>query len=212
MEILLPLIISLSAAYLLGAIPTAYIFGRVLKNLDIREHGSGNMGATNAFRVLGKGPGTAVLIIDILKGVIPVAVIAPALGLEMPWALVIVGLVAVCGHNWTVFLGFKGGKGIATTLGVLIGLTIEIPGMRVILLCTVGIWLVLFLIFGYVSLASIVAAVALPILMIAFNAPFPVTLLAIILSVFIVIRHRPNLKRLLKGQENRVIIFKKKSS
>ncbi len=212
MEIILPLVISAVAAYLLGAIPTAYISGRVLKNLDIREHGSGNMGATNAFRVLGKGPGTAVLLIDIAKGLIPVAFIAPALGLSDPLALVIIGLIAVCGHNWTVFLQFKGGKGIATTLGVLIGLSIVIPGIRPVLLGTVGTWLALFLAFGYVSLASMTAAVVLPILTVAYNTPFPVTVMAIVLCIFIVFRHRTNLSRLLNGQENRVKIFKKSSS
>ncbi len=204
MDNILAIILSILAAYILGAIPTAYIFGRVLKGLDIREHGSGNMGATNAFRVLGKGPGTAVLLIDIAKGLVPVAVIAPALGLTDPLILVLIGLTAVAGHNWTVFLQFKGGKGIATSLGVLIGLSMEIPGLRPVLLLTVGVWLVLFLIFGYVSLASIAAVVALPILTVVFNAPFPVTLMAIMLCIFIVFRHRSNINRLLKGQENRV--------
>jgi glycerol-3-phosphate acyltransferase PlsY len=152
-----------------------------------------------------------VLAIDIIKGIIPVAFIAPALGLTQPWALVIVSLVAVCGHNWTVFLQFKGGKGIATSLGVLIGLTIQIPGMREVVLATVGVWLTVFLLFGYVSLASMVAAVAMPVFMVTFNAPFPVTAMSIILCIFIVFRHRTNIKRLLQGKENRVIIFKKSS-
>lgn len=208
---ILPIIVSAIAAYLLGAIPTAYIFGRLLKGLDIRQHGSGNMGATNAFRVLGKGPGIAVLLIDIVKGIIPVAVISPALGVADPLGLVIVGLIAVAGHNWTCFLQFKGGKGIATSLGVLIGLTLEISGLRPVLLGTVGVWLVLFLAFGYVSLASLAAAIALPIFAIMCNAPFAVISLAIFLCVFIVLRHRSNLGRLLKGQENRVVLFKKKS-
>ena len=108
----------------------AYIFGRVLKNLDIREHGSGNMGATNAFRVLGKGPGTIVLILDIIKGIIPVTVLANVFGLEDALSLVIISVAAVAGHNWTVFLGFKGGKGMATSLGVLIGLAIQLPGFE----------------------------------------------------------------------------------
>ena len=108
-----------SFAYLIGSIPVAYIFGRVLKGLDIREHGSGNMGATNAFRVLGKGPGTMVLILDILKGIIPVTLLANVFGLRDALSLVIISVAAVAGHNWTVFLGFKGGKGMATSLGIL---------------------------------------------------------------------------------------------
>jgi glycerol-3-phosphate acyltransferase PlsY len=201
---LLFLVVSALLAYLIGSIPVAYIFGRVLKNLDIREHGSGNMGATNAFRVLGKGPGMLVLILDIIKGIIPVTLIANAFGLGDALSLVIISVAAVAGHNWTVFLGFKGGKGMATSLGVLIGLAIQLPGLRIVLGLSTLTWLVLFLALGYVSLASICAAVALPILMVVFNAPFPMTMMAIVLCVFIVFRHSSNIKRLARGQENRV--------
>ena len=213
METILPLTISILAAYLLGAIPTAYIFGRLLKGLDIRQHGSGNMGATNAFRVLGKGPGTAVLLIDIIKGLIPVAFVAPALGLNNPLALVIIGLIAVCGHNWTVFLQFKGGKGIATTLGVLIGLSMVISGLRPVLLYTVATWVILFLTFGYVSLASIFASVVMPSCMVIVSAPFALVAMSILLCTFIVFRHRANITRLLQGKESRVKLpFHKKNS
>lgn len=211
METILPLACSIVITYFIGSIPTAYIFGRLLKGLDIREHGSGNMGATNAFRVLGKGPGTAVLILDIIKGIIPTTVVANLFGATDPLSLVIIGLVAVAGHNWTVFLQFKGGKGIATSLGVLIGLTIQLPGVRPILLLTLGVWLVLFLLFRYVSLASIAAVVVLPIFMVAYNEPFPLIAMAIVLCIFIVFRHRSNIKRLVKGQENRVSFRFKKS-
>ena len=204
METLLLTVLSLGIAYFLGAIPTGYWCGKWLKGIDIREHGSKNMGATNVFRVLGKGPGVAVLIIDILKGIIPVTVITDALGLNDPLVLVLTGIAAVAGHNWTIFLGFKGGKGVATSLGVLIGLAIEIPGIRLAIVLTVGVWLVLFLVFAYVSLASLSAAVALPILMVVFNAPFSVTAMSMLLCVFIVLRHRPNISRLIKGQENRI--------
>ena len=126
-------------SYLVGAIPTAYIFGKVMKGIDIRQHGSGNVGATNAFRVLGKGPGTAVLIIDIIKGVIPVVVVA---GFLVPDALgrIVAAVAAVCGHNWTCFLNFKGGKGIATTLGVLIGLTVALSAARPAVVLCVLVW------------------------------------------------------------------------
>ena len=209
---LLFLVISALLAYLIGSIPVAYIFGRVLKGLDIREHGSGNMGATNAFRVLGKGPGTIVLILDIVKGVIPVTLLANAFGLTDPLSLVIIAVAVVAGHNWPVFLGFKGGKGMATSLGVLIGMAIQLPGLRIVLGLATLTWLVLFLIFGYVSLASIAAAVALPILMVLFEAPFPMKVMAIVLCVFIVFRHSANIRRLSKGQENRVSFpFRKRS-
>lgn len=208
---LLYLAISALLAYLIGSIPVAYIFGRVLKNIDIREHGSGNMGATNAFRVLGKGPGTVVLILDIIKGIIPVTLLANAFGLGDALSLVIISVAAVSGHNWTVFLGFKGGKGMATSLGVLIGLAIQLPGLRIVLGLALLTWVVLFLLFGYVSLASIAAAVVLPIVMVIIDAPFAMKMMGIVLCVFIVFRHSANIRRLAKGQENRVILFKKLS-
>src|SRR5208283_4668627 len=147
---LLFLAISAVLAYLIGSIPVAYIFGLILKNIDIREHGSGNMGATNAFRVLGKGPGSVVLILDIIKGIIPVTLLANAFGLGDSLSLVIISVATVAGHNWTVFLGFKGGKGMATSLGVLIGLAMQLPGLRGVLLIVALTWLVLFLLFGFV--------------------------------------------------------------
>jgi len=205
---LLYLVINTLLAYLIGSIPTAYIFGRVLKNLDIREHGSGNMGATNAFRVLGRGPGLAVLILDVIKGIIPVTFLANAFGLGDALSLVIIAVATVAGHNWTVFLGFKGGKGMATTLGVLIGLAIQFQVLRIILLLVTMTWLALFLLLGFVSIASIVAAVAFPVLMVVYLEPFPLVIMSIILCVFIVFRHRSNIKRLIKGQENRVQLFK----
>jgi glycerol-3-phosphate acyltransferase PlsY len=198
------LVISAILSYLIGSIPVAYIFGRLLKGIDIREHGSGNMGATNAFRVLGKGPGTVVLILDIIKGIIPVTLLANALDQGAALSLVIISVAAVAGHNWTVFLGFKGGKGMATSLGVLIGLAVQLPGLRIVLGLATLTWLVLFLLFGFVSLASIAAAMALPVLMVVFEAPFPMKVMGIVLCIFIVFRHRSNIKRLAKGQENRV--------
>ncbi len=204
MEILLQAAINIILAYFIGAIPTGYWFGKLLKQIDIREHGSKNMGATNVLRVLGKGPGIAVLLIDILKGVVPLTLLANAFGLEDPLILVLIGIASVAGHNWTIFLGFKGGKGVATTLGVLIGLAIQIPGLRPVLLLTVLTWLIVFLPFGFVSLASITAAVALPILMVVFNAPFPIIVMSMLLCIFVVFRHRANISRLIKGTENRV--------
>src|SRR3989338_5088795 len=123
-------------AYLTGSIPTAYIFGRMSKGIDIRQHGSGNVGATNVFRVLGKWPGTVVLMLDILKGTIAAAVVPDMLGLTGVLHRAALALAVVCGHNWTVFLKFKGGKGVATAFGVLIGLTIRIAVIRPVLLWT----------------------------------------------------------------------------
>jgi glycerol-3-phosphate acyltransferase PlsY len=202
--IALKIILGVVVSYLVGSIPTAYLFGRFLKGIDIRQHGSGNVGATNAFRILGKGPGTAVLLIDVLKGAVVTSLVANLFGLTDPMMRVILGVVAVCGHNWTIFLNFKGGKGIATSLGVLIGLTIAIDSIRPVVSCTFLSWLVVFLASGYVSLASIVASVALPFLALIFPQPFAVVLLSIVLCVFVVLRHRPNITRLLEGKESRV--------
>jgi glycerol-3-phosphate acyltransferase PlsY len=190
-------------SYVVGSVPTAFIFGKLMKGIDIRQHGSGNVGATNAFRVLGKGTGTAVLILDIVKGVIPVVLIAGIFHPDVN-GRILAAVAAVVGHNWTCFLQFKGGKGIATTLGVLIGLTIAVPGIRMaVFLCLLS-WIVCFLITAYVSVSSILAAVLLPVLMIVVNAPFSIILLGILFCLFIVLRHRPNISRLLKGQEPKV--------
>ena len=203
METLLPITISVVSAYFLGAIPTGYLCGRLLKGIDIRQHGSKNMGATNVLRTLGKGPGLAVLLIDILKGVIPTTVVANLCGVSDPLALVLIGAAAVAGHNWTVFLQFKGGKGVATSLGVLIGLAIQIPGLRPVLVATIATWIAVFVLSRYVSLASITAAVTLPAFMVIFNAPFAIKIMSIVLCLFVVFRHRSNIDRLIKGQENR---------
>lgn len=191
-------------SYLIGAIPTAYIFGRALKGIDIRQHGSGNVGATNAFRILGKGPGTAVLLLDVLKGAVVTSLVADLFGQTDPLMRVILGIIVVCGHNWTVFLNFKGGKGIATSLGVLIGLTIAIASIRPVVLYTFLSWIVTFFVSGYVSLASIIAAIILPVLALIFPQPFAVIMLSVILCVFVVLRHRPNITRLLERKEGRV--------
>jgi len=125
---------------------------------------------------------------------------------------VILGLTVVSGHNWTLFLNFKGGKGIATGLGVLVGLTIKLASARWAVLGTLIIWTAVFGLSGYVSLASLIAATALPVLMAVTAQSWELVLLGIILCIFVVIRHRPNIKRLLNGQESRVRLLKSKKS
>lgn len=196
-------IVAVVSGYLIGSIPTAYIFGKLMKGIDIRTQGSGNVGATNAFRVLGKGPGIAVLLLDIIKGVVPVVVVAGYLAPDVPGRIA-VAVAAVCGHNWTCFLNFKGGKGIATTLGVMIGLTAAIPEARpAVILCVLG-WALCFVVTGIVSVSSIVAAVLLPVLMLVFNVPTSLVVLSMVFCIFVVFRHRPNIHRLLTGQEAKV--------
>jgi glycerol-3-phosphate acyltransferase PlsY len=216
-------------AYLLGAIPTAYIAGRWLRGIDIRQHGSGNVGATNVFRVLGKGPGIVVLAIDIFKGW-AAAYLLPRLhdstggavwmstGPEHQiWWPCVLGLLAVLGHSYTCFLAFKGGKGVATSAGVLLGLA---PYGS---LGAIGVFAVLFAITRMVSVGSLGAALALPGLvwyfkewrpvgakatledMMRFDAdPLskPVFWLAVALSIVVWIRHIPNIKRILNGTES----------
>lgn len=200
MNIILGIIVS----YLLGAIPTAYIFGKLLKGLDIRQHGSGNVGATNAFRILGKGPGSLVLVLDVLKGVMAITVVGNLFGFDKIILRVLLGLTVVIGHNWTVFLQFKGGKGIATSLGVLTGLAVQYASLRGVLGLTVLAFAVPFLITGYVSLSSMIAALVLPVFMLITKQPMELTGLGFVLCAFVWVRHIPNLKRLLAGQERRV--------
>lgn len=206
-------ILGVILSYLIGSIPTAYIFGKAAKGIDIRQHGSGNVGATNVFRVLGKGPGIIVLLLDILKGVIAVALLPDLLGLTEILHRVMFAVVVVCGHNWTIFLKFKGGKGIATSLGVLIGLTLKITLIRPVLFWTIFIWVACFLITCIVSISSIIAATCLPIIMVLTGQEFTIICLGVIFSVFVVLRHKANIKRLFAGQEPRVSLsFRKKNS
>jgi glycerol-3-phosphate acyltransferase PlsY len=201
---MLDIIIGICMSYLVGSIPSAYIFGKVYKGIDIRQHGSGNVGATNVFRVLGKGPGISVLVIDILKGVVAIIIIGDIFGLSSIIERIFLGVAAVSGHNWTLFLQFKGGKGIATSLGVLIGLTIKFYVLRPVLLFSVLIWLVIFLLTGYVSLASIIASISLPVIMVLTFQAFEIVVLGIVFCIFVVLRHRPNIRRLLDKKESRV--------
>lgn len=201
-------VVALLASYLIGSLPTAYLFGRMLKGIDIRKAGSGNVGATNALRVLGKGPGITVLVIDILKGLIVVSFLGDYFaGKEILWQAqnlrIIMGLCCICGHNWTVFLQFKGGKGIATSLGVLLGLALRISGLNIVIGILIVIWFTVFLIFRIVSLASICSAIALPIFSFQFKLPPALIYLSLLLCIFVVIRHKANLVRIFQGKESR---------
>ena len=200
-------------SYLIGSIPTAYLFGRMLKGIDIRKFGSGNVGATNALRVLGRGPGVAVLILDIFKGFAVVYFIGNFISSQVNYPGIIIsiafGIVAIIGHNWTVFLNFKGGKGIATTLGVLIGLTFSIAGLGIILGITILVWLVVFLVSRIVSLASIAAALSLPLVSVFFKQDIIILALSVLLCCFVILRHRANIQRLFKGKETKISFRKK---
>jgi glycerol-3-phosphate acyltransferase PlsY len=206
-------IAALLASYLLGSIPTAYLFGRLLKGIDIRKIGSGNVGATNALRVLGKGPGLTVLLLDILKGFITVMFlgnyfVSKPVSLESQNLLLIMGLCCICGHIWTIFLQFKGGKGIATSFGVLLALSLKIYGLNMVIGLVVLVWFIVFIISKIVSLSSIVSAVALPLFCLFLGQSVIVFFSSLLLSILVIVRHKANILRLLKGEEPR-INFKK---
>ena len=210
------IIAALIISYLLGSIPTAYLFGRMLKGIDIRKIGSGNIGATNAMRALGKGPGVTVLLLDILKGFIVVIFLGDYFAHKpISWQVqnlrIIMGLCCICGHNWTIFLKFKGGKGIATTFGVLLGLALKLPGIGIIIGILVLTWGIVFMVSKIVSLASIAAAIALPVSMLLFKQPINLVIVSVILCIFVLIRHKLNLQRIAQGKEPRLYFGKTKN-
>ena len=207
------IILGIIVSYLIGSIPTAYIFGWILKGIDIRNFGSGNVGATNALRILGKGPGIMVLVLDILKGVVPVLFLgnfvmamakAEIAGIPDEMLRILLGLSCISGHNWTIFLRFKGGKGVATTLGVLLGLAVKVPGLKIVLGLVILTWTLMFILVRIVSLASVISSISLPIYMVLFKQPNFLILFSIILAIFIILRHRFNITRVLRGEERRL--------
>lgn len=210
------LIPGLFLSYFTGAIPTAFLLGKLFKGVDIRKHGSGNVGATNAFRVLGPYIGIVVLLIDTLKGVIPVVFISDSilkdgsLLIDSVLLRVILGITAVLGHSFTVFLRFKGGKGMAAAMGMLIGLSMKIPALKLILILEIAIWLLVFLITKIVSLASLSSAIFFPIFFIIFHQPPLLILMSLLISSLAIIRHKPNIIRLLQRKEPRLSFTKTK--
>lgn len=187
-------------SYLAGSIPSAYLLGR-LKGIDIRQHGSRNVGATNAIRVLGKGLGILTLVMDMGKGLLAVCVIAPLFSLHLKNSSglqLACGIASICGHNWTCFLKFKGGKGVATSAGVFLGLA------PLVTLCLTIVWVITAFLTRYVSVASIVASMALPIFLFIFNKPTSWVLAGLFLSWVSIWKHFGNIKRLLNGTENKI--------
>lgn len=184
------------ASFFLGSLPFGLIVCKRLKGIDIRQVGSGNVGATNAWRVAGPFAGSLVLILDFSKGFIPV-VIAKSLALSPLW-VVIVGLFAIIGHTFSPFLRFKGGRGVSTGLGIVVGIS---PFSALLLLC---LWLLILLVFRYVSLASITSAFAFPVIMGLQEQPLPYFVLSILICILVIARHRANLERLFEGREPKI--------
>jgi acyl phosphate:glycerol-3-phosphate acyltransferase len=184
-------------SYCLGSISFSYLLTKLLRNEDVRNHGSGNAGATNTLRVLGKGPAIAVLLLDSLKGIL--AVLVPLwLGVS-PTLSILSGFAAVIGHNYPVFFGFKGGKGVATTIGVFAAVSF-FPSLIAGIIAIIAIWITRF-----VSLGSIIFLVLTPFFMLYhFSLPLNAILTAAIISTVSVWRHRGNIYRLLNGTERKI--------
>lgn len=189
----------LLASYLLGAIPTSYLVGRLLKGIDLREHGSKNLGATNLYRTLGWRYAIPVGLFDVAKGAIPVLLFGPRAP-EVPYFPIWCGLMAVLGHVFSVFVGFKGGKGVATAAGMVIGLApLAFPVVVVV-------WVLIVWLTGYVSLGSIVAAGLFPLadwLLHPARRSAVTLIIDLALAGFLIWKHRANIQRLMAGTENR---------
>jgi glycerol-3-phosphate acyltransferase PlsY len=185
------------AAYLTGAFPTSYVVGRLVRGIDLRGHGSGNLGATNAFRLLGWKAAVPIVVIDVAKGWLPAFAFPFWDGrAAAEWALVY-GAAAILGHVYSPYVGFRGGKGVATGAGAFLALAPVAVAIGLI------VWLALVLATGYVSLASIAAAAVLPAAVAWTGGVGPAFWLALGLAGFVTFAHRSNIGRLLRGQENR---------
>ena len=190
------LVITCLLAYLLGSIPNGLVFGKLFWHIDLREHGSHNIGATNAWRTLGKGPGFLIFLLDFLKGFLSVGIGLLLVG--TPLAMVLGGVFAIVGHSCSLFLKFKGGKGVATGLGVIVML-MPIPALIVFL-----VWLGIVKLSGYVSLGSILAAALVPLLAWGMHYPCEYIGFGVLAAAFIIIRHHANIGRLLSGTESKI--------
>ncbi len=222
---MLNLVIIAILSYLIGSIPTSILIARGVKGIDIRKHGSGNAGGTNVFRVLGWKYGVLTIILDALKGAVAVILVARLYLGDFPFpnatpfddftlVQIIAGIAAVIGHIWTIFAEFKGGKGIATSLGFLIAI------ITVDMLFALAVFFIVVTVSRYVSLGSILAAISVPLILIVreniFNVNIPgyhtILPFAILLALLVLYTHRANIGRLLRGSESRINLFKKKKS
>ena len=208
-------VVGLAIAYLFGSMPTGYLAGRLLKGIDIRQHGSKSTGATNVLRTLGTWPALVVLLVDVLKGaaaivfalwfypwlytlpsVVPPT--APDLQTLLPWAICLAGLAALLGHGRSIWLNFSGGKSVATGLGVLLAMSWPVG------LGAAAAFGVVLAVFRIVSLGSMLAALAAIALVCALDQPLPYRLLVIAGGIYVIARHRANIRRLLAGTEPRL--------
>lgn len=201
--------ILLVLAYLLGSVPTAVWVSRSLYGIDIREHGSGNAGATNTFRILGPKAGTGVMLVDMMKGFLAVKL---SLLSQFGWGSVeitnlqiFLGLAAVLGHIFPIWADFRGGKGIATLFGMILGI------QPLVAVCLVGVFALMLFVTRYVSLSSIVASIAFPLLiLVIFNEPeISYRTFAVATACLVLLTHHKNINRLLHGSESKVKILRR---
>lgn len=187
----------LPVSYLLGAIPASYIAGRAVRGIDLRKHGSGNLGATNAFRVLGWRVAAPVMLFDLLKGWAPARFFPQWDGSpRWEWALAY-GAAAIVGHVFPVYMGFRGGKGVATAAGVFLALAPAAVGVALL------VWLAILGLFRMVALASVGAALALALVLVATESRAAVLWLGIAVATFVIFAHRANIRRIARGEELR---------
>ncbi len=219
---MLNLLVIALLSYLVGSIPTSIIMSKMVKGIDIRQHGSGNAGGSNVFRILGWKYGISVILLDALKGAIAVLLVARLYYGNFPFpnatpfddftlVQIIAGVFAILGHIWTIFAGFKGGKGIATGLGILVSI------VTVDMLLGLVVFAIVVAVSKYISLGSLAAAFSVPIIMIIRENIFDVDIsgyntilpLTIFLALLVMFTHKANIKRLLQGNENKIKIKKK---
>jgi len=191
------IILIITICYLLGSIPFGYIMGKLFKKVDIREFGSGNIGASNALRILGPSLASLVIIGDVGKGILSIYLVK-YLNIDSSLILAIAGLVVICGHDWSLFLGFKGGKGIATTFGVVFALN---PTISILALIIGG---VVVITTRYVSLASIFAIISIFIFTILFKQPYEYIIFSAIILILGIFKHKENIKRLKSKKERKI--------
>ena len=194
--VILTSLLLLAIGYLLGSMPNGYLAGRWLKGIDLRQCGSGSTGATNVLRNVGKAPALVVFLLDVGKGALAV-LLAKSFGLN-DWVQVLAGLAALAGHIWPVWLGWKGGKAVATGLGMFLGLAWPVG------LACFGLFMAVISISRIVSLSSVVAAIGLPVLMVLAGANGASISVSVVASVMVLWRHRSNIERLITGTEPRI--------
>jgi len=187
----------ITICYVLGSIPFGYIVGKLFKKIDIREFGSGNIGATNAFRILGPSLASLVVMGDIGKGIFSIYLVK-YLNIDSSLILAIAGLAVICGHDWSLFLGFKGGKGIATTFGVVFSFN---PTISILALVVGG---VVVITTRYISLASICAIISIFVFTILFKQPYEYIIFSAIILILGIFKHKDNIERLKSKKESKI--------